>query len=79
MPEWIRHKGWRFHVYAGDTTMRPHVHMAKPGADLKIWIDTIELAYAHDVKSKDVRIILRYVEDNIDFMRGKWREQFPDR
>ena len=78
MPEWMRYKGWKFHVYIGDTTHRPHVHIAKPRQEVKIWLDTFEIADVTNVKPKDVRDLKRETERKGEFLMRKWKEQFPD-
>lgn len=78
MPEWLRYKSWRFHVFIGDTTRRPHVHISKPRQEVKVWLDTLEVADSVNVKPKDVRDLRRHAEDNAELLRQKWKEQFPD-
>ena len=79
MPVWLRYKGWRFHVYIGDTTLRPHIHIAKPGQDLKVWLDDFNVAENNNVKPKEERELVRHTKDNADYLMEKWHEQFPDR
>ena len=78
MPTWLRHKGWRFHVFIGDTTRRPHVHITKAGTDVKVWLDSLELANNPDVKRSELKDLLAHARDNAEFLRNKWKDQFPD-
>ena len=74
----MRYKGWRFHVFIGDTTRRPHVHISKPGAEVKIWLDTFEVVDSANVKAAELRDLKRETEKNGDYLMEKWKEQFPD-
>ena len=75
MPAWMRYRGWVFSIFAGDTTLRPHVHIRKDGAELKVWLDDLSIARNRRVGSKDEKMLLRVVAEHREKFMEKFRDQ----
>ena len=78
MPVFIRHKGWKFYIYIGDSTLRPHIHIRKDGSELAVWLDDVSVKTNKRVKSKDERDLVRVVADNQMELMEAWNELFGD-
>lgn len=64
-------------MYIGDTTQRPHVHISKPGQEVKIWLDDFDIAVSANVKSKELRDLQKHTKENGEYLMKRWKEQFP--
>jgi uncharacterized protein (UPF0128 family) len=74
MPVFLRYKGWRFHIYAGDSTLRPHIHIQKGKPELKVWLDTLETARNIGVSKRDESMLLKKVKQEQDKLMEAWNE-----
>ncbi|MEX0784548.1 MAG: DUF4160 domain-containing protein [Dehalococcoidia bacterium] len=71
---WIA--GYAFRFYSSDGVEPPHVHVLKAGAEAKVWLDPVTLAYARRYNDPEVNRILALVEENRDTLLERWNEYF---
>ena len=62
MPTIFREKGYRFSFYSYDLGEPMHVHVTKGGAEAKVWMDPLALAWAKGFREHEIREFLDLVE-----------------
>jgi len=79
MPVVFRQAGWRFHFYSFEGAPREpvHVHVAKAGADAKLWLyPEVRLAYNRGVTARELREVQAIVTVRRDEIEKAWDEYF---
>ncbi|MBB4085437.1 DUF4160 domain-containing protein [Sphingomonas carotinifaciens] len=79
MPVVFRDHGFRFFFYSneGDPREPVHIHVAKDGADAKLWLHpVVEFAYNHGFDARTQRWIMTCVEDRRDAIEDAWHDHF---
>jgi hypothetical protein len=79
MPTLLRWRGRRFYFYSSDADEPPHVHVDHSGRTIKIWLDTLKVAYNDGYPMREVTAILDIVDRNRERLLEGWREYFDDR
>jgi Domain of unknown function (DUF4160) len=79
MPVVFREDGFRFHFYSDEGNPREpvHIHVAKPGVDVKFWLyPDVEVAYNHGCNSVTVNRLSRIAKRRRDEIREFWDDYF---
>lgn len=79
MPVVFRHKGLRFHFYSFEGLPREpvHIHVAKPGADAKLWLyPEVRVAYNHGLSPRELRVALDFAASHVAEIEGAWNAYF---
>lgn len=79
MPVIFRSSNLTFFFYSneGDPREPLHIHVRKPGAEAKIWLEpAIGLASSRGFNSKELSAILREIIDNRELIKRRWNEHF---
>ena len=76
MPTVLRIKGYQFYFYAEEGTEPPHIHVDKGGGTAKFWLSPIALVCGHGLKPAQLQAIRKIIEQNQNFLLGKWNEFF---
>ena len=79
MPAVFHFKGWRFHFFSneGDPREPVHVHVAKSGADAKLWLfPNVEVAYNRGVNARDLKELIAVAEQRRRDIKRAWDEHF---
>ena len=79
MPVVFRERGCRFHFYSdeGDPREPVHVHVAKAGADAKLWLfPEPAFAYNRGFDARVQRWVLSVVNGRRDEIAEAWNEHF---
>ncbi|PYJ80164.1 MAG: DUF4160 domain-containing protein [Verrucomicrobia bacterium] len=75
MPTIFREKGYRFSSYSYDLGEPMHVHVTKAGAETKVWMNPIALAWAKGFREHEIREILDLVAANRAVIESAWNER----
>lgn len=76
MPTVLRWKGYRCYFYSGDESEPPHVHVDHSGRTIKIWLETLKVAYNDGYPLREVTVILDLVDRNRERLLEAWRDHF---
>jgi len=74
MPTIFREKGYRFSFYSYDLGEPMHVHVTKAGAETKVWMNPIALAWTKGFREHEIREILDLVAANRAVIESAWNE-----
>lgn len=74
VPTVHREAGFVFYFYAEEGNEPPHVHVDKGGGTAKVWLETVRLVWAEDLKVSEVRKALNIVERQRANLLEKWNE-----
>lgn len=67
---------FRFYFFSREE-LRPHVHVASPDGEAKLWLDPLgELARSHGLTEQDIREIRQTLERRQQEVRDAWNEHF---
>ena len=76
MPLILRWKGYKFLFYALDVHEPPHIHVRKNKNELKIWLESMEVAKNIGFKDHEINEIYAKVKEEQDnFLKG-WHDFF---
>ena len=79
MPVVFRYNGFRFHFYSFEGLPREpvHIHVAKSGADAKLWLyPEVCVAYNRGLTPRELRIAINFVSDHVAEIEEAWNEFF---
>jgi hypothetical protein len=77
MPTLLVIDGFRFFFYSNENNEPIHVHVTKGVADGKIWLEpTFEIAYMHQFSNKEIKDIMRHVQENYEQFKTRWNDYF---
>lgn len=79
MPLIFRLDGWRFHFYSWEGMPREpmHVHVARSGADAKLWLlPETHFAYSRGLTPREQRWVLQVVNERRAEIEEAWNEFF---
>ena len=71
----MTHYGFRFFFYSREET-RMHIHVEIENRELKVWLDTFELAYNHGFPDHEVTQIIKMVVKHEKILKKAWPEYF---
>lgn len=79
MPVVFRYNGFRFHFYSFEGRPREpvHIHVAKSGADAKLWLyPDVRVAYNRGLTPRELRVVSDFVAEHIAEIEEAWNEHF---
>jgi hypothetical protein len=79
MPVVFRERGWRFHFYAfeGSPTEPVHIHVARAGADAKLWLyPEVRVAYNRGLTASEQRQVIALAAARRDDIEKAWNAFF---
>ena len=76
MPTILRWRGRRFYFYSSDGDEPPHVHVDHSGRTMKVWLDTLKIAYNDGYAMREVTAILGIVDRNRERLLEAWDGYF---
>ncbi|HAH06682.1 MAG TPA: hypothetical protein DCM05_09185 [Elusimicrobia bacterium] len=75
-PTVFRYRKYRFYFFSREET-RVHVHVTCPDGEAKFWIEPgISLAQNYGLSQRQVKTLMRVVEEHKDEITSAWREHF---
>ena len=76
MPTVLRIKGYRFFFFSLEGKEPPHIHVEQAERYAKLWLEAISIARAKGFRSSELTDILQVVQNNQEFLKGRWHEFF---
>lgn len=76
MPTVLRIDGYRFYFYSHEPNEPPHVHIDSAGRSAKVWLEQVALAKNIGYNARELRRILKLVDDNQIPLIEAWHEYF---
>jgi hypothetical protein len=79
MPVIFHLEGWRFHFFSWEGQPREpaHVHVAKAGADAKLWLlPEVRFAYNRGLNPREQRWVLQVVNERRSEIEEAWNDFF---
>ena len=79
MPVVFRDGGYRFHFYSFEGSPREpvHVHVARPGGDMKLWLfPEVRVAYNRGLTAREQRIVQRIATERRQEIVDAWNQFF---
>ncbi|WP_157014245.1 DUF4160 domain-containing protein [Mesorhizobium xinjiangense] len=76
MPTLLIWHGYKFRFYALDRDEPPHVHVAKDGKSLKVWLHSLEVARNSGYDEREVSRLLAVIAERRDEWIGAWNDFF---
>ncbi|MDD9952495.1 MAG: DUF4160 domain-containing protein [Zetaproteobacteria bacterium] len=72
--------GLRFFFYSNEG-LRPHIHVGlsparKGGPEMKVWLDTLEIASSRGFNKSSVNRIHKFIEEQQEFLNDQWEAYF---
>lgn len=71
---WIA--GYAFRFYSSDGVEPPHVHVLKGGGEVKLWLNSLTVAYVRGYNGPEVTRILALAKENQQLLLERWNEYF---
>lgn len=75
MPTILIKDGYRFFFYSNDHEP-VHIHIEKNNRTAKFNLSPIELVRSSKFNAKELKVMRKLVEENIDLFKIKWNEYF---
>ena len=75
MPTVLRIGPYRFHFYAGEGDEPPHIHVARDGAEAKLWIDPVSVARSKGYSASELRRVQRLTLTHNDLLLNAWNDR----
>ena len=79
MPELLRYRGFKFFFYSreGMPLEPPHVHVAKAGCEVKLWLTPcVRIASVKRIDPRTLQMIVSIVEANRADFEERWNVHF---
>jgi hypothetical protein len=76
MPDVLRVGKYRFYFWSGEGQEPPHIHVESAEKKAKIWLQPLQLAYAYNYRSKEIKDILTIVRIHQHQFLEAWNEHF---
>ncbi len=76
MPTLLIWHGYKFRFYALNLGEPPHVHIAKDGRSLKVWLRSLEVAKNSGYNDREVSQLLMVVSEHRDEWMRVWNDFF---
>lgn len=81
MPKIFEWEGFRFFFFSNEGIPREpcHIHIRKGQQNAKFWVNPyVSLSSAYEMTSKELLLLEKKVQENIDLIRRKWDEHFSN-
>jgi len=75
MPTILRYNGFRFFFFSNEHTPE-HIHIEKGDGYAKVELKSLKLIENYQFSKKDIKIMLKIVEENKDKFLKAWYEYF---
>jgi len=77
MPTVMRREGWRFFFYSDEHEPK-HIHAEKGDAYIRIELDLAEVTDCYRVSPREIKKVLRIVEQEKEYIEKAWDEYFTE-
>lgn len=69
-------EGYKFRFYSSDIGETPHMHVLRGSNVAKVWLQPVRLEYSRGYSQRDIRQILRIVQEHERYLLEKWHDYF---
>ncbi len=74
MPTVLKIGSFRFHFYSDEGNEPPHIHVATPDGECKLWLNPVRIARNKGVSPRNLRRIEKLVFQHLDLLKEKYNE-----
>jgi hypothetical protein len=75
MPTVFRIDGYRFFFFSDEHNPK-HIHIEKADSYARIELESLNVTDKYNINSKELKKLVKLVEENIDTLQGAWDEYF---
>ena len=75
MPTILKINGYRFFFFSDEHTPE-HIYIEKADAYARIELDNLNVTDSYNLNSKELKKLLKLVEENKEKLQGAWNEYF---
>jgi len=75
VPTIFKINGYRFFFFSDEHTPK-HIHIEKADAYARIELDYLKVTDSYNLNSKELKKLLKLVEENKEKLQGAWNEYF---
>lgn len=79
MPTVLRSGPYRIYFYSHESTEPPHVHVDRDDLTAKVWLTPARAARNLGFSTKELRRIMKIIEENESLILGAWNEHLGSR
>ncbi len=76
MPTVLKINGHRFFFFSNEGNEPAHIHIETGSKYVKFWLNPVRLDVSLGYNSKELTQLRKLVEENRNFLEGKWNEYF---
>ena len=76
MPTVLRIGVFRLYFYSHEPNERPHVHVDRDEATIKVWLEPMEVAKSRGFRAHEIGGILIMVAEHQEHLLEAWHEYF---
>ena len=76
MPTVLRIGAFRLYFFSHEPNERPHIHIDRGEATIKVWLDSVEVAKSRGFRAHEIGGILAMVEEHKAKLLEVWHEYF---
>jgi len=77
MPTIFRYDGYRFYFYSNEH-LPEHIHIENGDGYARVELDTLEVTDSYNLKSKEIKLIIKLVKKHKKEIEGAWNEYFRE-
>ena len=77
MPTIFRYDGYRFYFYSNEH-LPEHIHIENGDGYARVELDTLEVTDSYNLKSKEIKLIIKLVKKHKKEIEEAWNEYFRE-
>ena len=75
MPTVFKYHGYRFYFYSNEH-LPEHIHIENGDGYARVLLETLEITDSYNLKSKELKLIVKLVKEHKTKIEGTWDEYF---
>ena len=75
MPTVFKYEGYRFYFYSNEHLPK-HIHVENGDGYARVVLETLEVTDSYKLKSKELKKVIKLVQENREKIEGAWHEYF---
>jgi uncharacterized protein YpmS len=77
MPTIFKYDGYRFYFYSNEH-LPEHIHVENGDGYARVILETLEVTDSYNLKSKELKLIVKLVQEHKAKIEGAWHEYFRE-
>ncbi len=77
MPTLLKYNSYRFYFYSNEH-LPEHIHVEDGDGYARVVLETLEVTDSYNFKSKELKLIVKLVEEHKTKIKGAWNEYFRE-